>query len=198
MKTIIKNILSQIGSIASLVGLLYTIKDTNIPFTGWQWFLLFISITFFIISIVIIVIDYNENKPLIFKNKIEIRNYMFSCIEKSGHTVIFTRDMSWVCDKQMEDMLNNKAQNGELTICLPKRIQKVIEYENSGAKIIEYARLNLIPQSRFTISNYGRQDAKIAVGSSISNGKHLIEEFGNGEHPYFYVANDLINILGLI
>jgi hypothetical protein len=81
---------------------------------------------------------------------------------------------------------------------LPSKITKVDEFEKSGATIVVYQSLNYTPLSRFTITNYGRDDAKVAVGKSMSNGNHLIEVYGNGEHPYFQVANDLINVINSI
>ena len=49
--------------------------------------------------------------------------------------------------------------------------------------------------SRFTITNFGREDAKIAVGKSLENNIHMIEEYKNGELPFFHVASDLVNLL---
>lgn len=191
----IKNILSQIGSIASLCGLIFTLKTDQQSFGGWQWFLVFISILFFIISIYLIISEYLENMPKVFTKKSDIRDYMYNWIKDGGRVVIFTRDLSWVNDDEMRNLLRNKSRNKECIVCMPKKIDKVAEFENEGATVIEYPSLDYTPLSRFTIINYGRDDAKIAVGKSIENGKHLIEEFGNGEHPYFQVANDLVRIL---
>lgn len=188
-------ILSHTGSLASLCGLIFTLKTGNEPFSGWQWFFIFFSISLFLSSIYLIVSDHLASKPKIFKTKPAIRDYMFNWINLGGRVVIFTRDMSWVNDEDMRDMLRNKARRNECIICLPQRIDKVNELEKEGATIIEYSKLNYVPRSRFTIANYGREDAKIAVGKSIDNGKHLIEEYGNGDHPYFQVANDLVRIL---
>ncbi len=195
MKKLIINILTQLGTLTSLIGLIFTLKSNSNDFNGWQWGLLFLSIACFAISVWIIISDHNETKPLIFKTQTAIRNYMFSWIESSGRTVIFTRDLSWVNDDEMRDMLKNKASKGDLVICLPNRISKVDDFEKSGAVIVEYSGCNYTPESRFTITNFGRNDARIAVGKTISLNRHLIEEYKSGEHPYFYVANDLVNVL---
>ncbi|NDV42387.1 hypothetical protein [Flagellimonas sediminis] len=191
----IKNILSQIGSIASLCGLIFSLKTDQQSFGGWQWFLVFISILFFIVSIYLIVSEYLSNKPKMYTKKSDIRDYMYNWIKNGGRVVIFTRDMSWVNDEEMKNLLRNKSRGKECIICMPNKIDKVVEFESEGATVIEYSSLDYTPLSRFTITNYGRYDAKIAVGKSLGNGKHLIEEFGNGEHPYFQVANDLVRIL---
>ncbi|MFN8712730.1 MAG: hypothetical protein ACK5Z2_07740 [Bacteroidota bacterium] len=122
----ITNILSQIGSIASLIGLLFTIKNPDSSFNGWQWFLLFLSIVLFLVAVILVVWEYVAKKPMILKNSKGIRDYMYNWIENGGRTVIFTRDLSWVSDDQMKDMLNNKARRGELTICLPTQLSKII------------------------------------------------------------------------
>ena len=191
----IKNILSQIGTLASLIGLVYTLKSDEENLNGFQWFLLFISFSLFGISIYWIIKEHLSHQPKVFNNRTDIRNYMYSWINNGGRVVIFTRDLSWVNDDEMKTLLKNKSEINECIICLPSRIDKVIEFEEAGATIIEYSKLNYVPLSRFTITNYGRDDAKIAVGKSIENGKHIIEQFGNGEHPYFQVANDLVKIL---
>ncbi|MBK8146190.1 MAG: hypothetical protein IPK62_14980 [Bacteroidetes bacterium] len=91
-------------------------------------------------------------------------------------------------------MLKNKATKGDLIICLPKLIDKVLHFQNSGATIIEYSNFDYTPVSRFTITNFGREDAKIAVGKSLENNIHMIEEYKT-EHPFFHVASDLVNLL---
>lgn len=194
LKTI-TNLISQFGCLASLIGLVLSIKSPDSSFNGWHWLLLFLSIVLFFISFGLVIWEYHTKKPLIFKNPQGIRDYMYNWIKNGGRTVIFTRDLSWVSDEEMKDMLNNKSRHCELTICMPNKISKVEEFERSGASIIIYSDVNYTPLSRFTITNYGRDDAKVAVGKSMSNGNHLIEVYGNGEHPYFQVANDLINIL---
>ena len=120
---------------------------------------------------------------------------MYKWIKSSGRTVIFTRDLSWVVDNEMKLMLKNKASEKELIICMPERNKRVIDLEASGAIIIEYGDLDYIPKSRFTITNFDRNDSRIAVGKSVGTNKHMIEEFASGGHPYFYVATDLVNIL---
>ena len=193
--SLVKNLFSHVGSVASLIGLIIATKSPEQNYNGFHWLLIFFSAALFIISIYWIIKEYLSSKSMIFSNKTEIRNYLFEWIKNGSRVVIFTRDMSWVCDDDMRNMLITKSRNNECTICLPKKINKVEEFENNGATIIEYPSIDYVPLSRFTITNFGKDDAKIAVGKSIKNGKHLIEEFGNGEHPFFQVANDLVKIL---
>lgn len=195
MKKILPQLITQIGTLATFLGLALTYNSNFSEYTGWQWFIIFLFVVLFFVSIYLIIEEYYRGKPKEFNNSKEIRDYMYDWIINSGRTVIFTRDMSWVVDDDMIQMLLLKSQKKELIICMPKKIDIVDQFIKSGADLIEYAKFDYIPTSRFTVTNYGRTDAKIAVGHTISSEKHIIEEFKNGEHPYFYVVNDLVNIL---
>ncbi len=195
MSKILPKFLSEFGSVASLIGLIVSLHDSSTPFKGWQWLLIFLSAALFILSTILEMQDFFNNRPKTFSKKEAIRDYMYKWIRNGGRTAIFTRDLSWVSDDEMRNMLGNKAASGELMIFLPARIDKVNALEEQGADIIEYSSFNFVPLSRFTITNFGRDDARIAVGKSVSSNKHIIEEYSNGEHPYFQVANDLLNLL---
>jgi hypothetical protein len=123
-----------------------------------------------------------------------IRDYMYKWISHGGSALIFSRDMSWVRDQDMKDMLYAKARSRELSICLPKHIQLSEELEKQGARVYIYPELDHIPQSRFTIANHTSGDARIAVGRRLAN-NHLIEEFSAGDHPAFYIGKDLIECI---
>ena len=57
-----------------------------------------------------------------------------------------------------------------------------------------YERLHIVPGARFTIVRHGQQDAAVAIGRTES-GVHRIEIFGNGRHPAFAMAEDLVHIV---
>ena len=195
MKSLIKNLFAYLGTVASITGLFFSLKNPDKQLNGWHWTLIILSIGLFILTMIFMIQDFYLNRPKLCKNEREIRDYMYRWISNGGRVVIFTRDMSWVSDQEMIDMLNNKARRNELSICLPNKIPFVNDLEKEGASIIEYPNLNYTPRSRFTIINDGRNDAKVAVGKRVAENKHIIEEFSIGEHPYFNVANDLIRIL---
>jgi len=138
--------------------------------------------------------EYVAHRPIILKTAQQIRDYMFRWISRGGRVAIFSRDMSWVEDDEMKDLLRAKARRDELHICLPTRILLSDDLQKEGAHIHVYPQLNYTPLSRFTIINKGRSDAQLAVGRAIE-GKHLIEEFSLGEHPAFFIADDLIEVV---
>jgi hypothetical protein len=63
-----------------------------------------------------------------------------------------------------------------------------------GARIHTYQRLRHVPRSRFTIVDYGLEGARVAVGAKLG-GRHVIQEFQSGSHPFFAVAEDLVKFL---
>jgi hypothetical protein len=187
MKTI-----SNLSAPASILGFIiaFPFSTTHISFSFFQIACL---VLFGLSSAGIIIYDY-KNRPKRYKNAEEINEYMFRWISNIGRIVIFTRDMTWTNEQRIKDKLIEKSRNKELIVCMPKANEFANELKEKGASIVEYNHLNFEPQSRFTIVQYGRNDAKVAIGKSYKK-YHLIEEFENGDHPLFHVAQDLVNIL---
>lgn len=195
MKKLLLSLLTQVGTFASLLGLLFSLDNKIKNYGTVQWGLSTLAVATLIFSCYIVINDYNKNKPKIYKDRRAIRDYMYNWINKDGRVLIFTRDFSWVDDREMEVLLKKKSEIGELIICLPKRIDKIIQFENLGATVIEYPQIDFTPQSRFTITHYDSANARIAVGKKTNTGDHIIEEYSNGQHPYFHVAIDLVNFI---
>jgi hypothetical protein len=187
-------IISWIGSVASVIGLVATVWPKNQPFTAVLGFLIGIAVFSFGTMLFFDIRDYKRAFPRALKTSQEIGRYMFGWISKGGRVAIFTRDMSWAKDPQLRDLLLTKARHDELTVCLPSKIPLAEELERNGAHVLAYEELGYVPQSRFTIINKDRMDARVAVGRSLERG-HVIEEFSAGDHPVFSVANDLVEIV---
>ena len=81
-----------------------------------------------------------------------------------------------------------------MVVCVDKEIPITKELEKAGGQIITYGALEQVPLSRFTIINYERDGAQVAVGVPSGN-DHLIQEFRSGSHPYFALAADLVKFL---
>lgn len=107
--------------------------------------------------------------------------------------MIFTRDMTWV-DPTVQEILTAKARQRELTICIEHPLTVAEALEKEGAEIICYGELGVVPQSRYTIVDFEKHGARVAVGGAVGN-YHVIQEFRDGEHPFFAVAEDLAKIL---
>ena len=186
MKTI-----SNISAPASILGFLILYFTNHQRLNLYQIIFL---ILFTLASSLIIYLDV-KNKPKSYKNGQQINKYMYNWISNIGRIAIFTRDMSWSNEKRIRDKLLEKARAQELIICMPQANEFADELRRNGARIVEYSQINYTPQSRFTIVRYQRNDSKIAIGRTDENGKHIIQEFGSAQHPLFYVAQDLVNIL---
>lgn len=188
------NLLTVISSYATLIGLIYTLKQPEASLSVFQIFLVVFFIVLCVIFVICEVYIFFSNKKPFYKSNYEIKEYLFSWISKGGRVAIFTRDMSWVDTQKMENLLLEKARNNELYICLPEMIDLTEKLKKEGARIFTYSELNYIPKSRFTIINKDRADSHVAIGRSKDNGI-IVEEFAEGEHPSFSMANDLFEII---
>ena len=108
--------------------------------------------------------------------------------------MIFSRDMSWADDEATRQILLEKAERNELTVCVERSIPLTDELRQSGARIVTYESLGHVPRSRFTIVDFDRDGARVAVGVRVQD-KHVIQEFRSGHHPFFAVAEDLVKFL---
>lgn len=108
--------------------------------------------------------------------------------------MIFSRDMSWTDEKAIRQVLMEKAGRNELTVFLEHPIPLTDELRRQGAQIVTYGALGHVPRSRFTIVDFGREGARVAVGVKVGN-DHVIQEFRSGDHPFFAVAEDLVKLL---
>ena len=122
-----------------------------------------------------------------------INKYLFDWISNGGRVVIWTRNMSWADSHEMMPMLRKKAEEKELIICLPHRIEKSDELESYGAEVIAYEILDS-PSVTFTIVNFARAGSRVAVGRR-SGDKHVIQEYSAEEHPAFHLASDLVQLV---
>ncbi len=123
-----------------------------------------------------------------------IRNYMLHWIAYGGRVAIWTRDMSWAKGDKSQNLLREKAENGELIICLPSHTEFSRELEAKGAQIYVYGQELLSdPSARFTIAFYGRDGSKVAIGRAQAD-KQVVEEFSSGAHPSFQLAYELVQI----
>ncbi len=141
------------------------------------------------------ILSYYKSKPRSYRNNQKINDYMHQWISQEGRVTIFTRDMSWGGDARILRLLRTKASDGDLSVCLPRRIPLTEELEQHGAKIYTYEGLRYEPESRFTIVRKGRMDAQVAIGRRRDGGPHIIEEFSAGHDPVFHLANDLAEII---
>jgi hypothetical protein len=155
-----------------------------------------VPITLIILAAILVVTldirSWRAGRPSRFGSEDAIRDFMFNWISQDGRVTIYTRDMSWAeKEDRIAELLEAKAERGELTLCLPKRIALADRLETHGASVCTYSKLDYAPVSRFTVVRAGREDAQVAIGRQI-DGVHTISTYSRGEHSVFALAEDLL------
>ena len=92
-------------------------------------------------------------------------------------------------------MLKEKAKKNELTLILSFQNNLSKELEKLGAVIIEYGYLDFIPETRFTIVDYGSLRSKVAIGQKDEMEIHRINKYSQSDIPVYYLVNDLIKLV---
>lgn len=194
MTSLIRDIVISIGALTSLVGLVFAVKPSGTDWTGWHTALLIVSLLLGALSMYFDVQKFRSRPIRILPGPAAIRDYMFKWINEAGAVAIFSRDLSWVNDDPMRNLLKEKAAKGELTLALPKSIPFSESLEESGAKTLYYSETDYATRSRFTLVNVGRNDTRLAIGRT-EGGRHIVEEFSAGDHPAFYLAQDMLDLV---
>ena len=156
-------------------------------------FLLFVFCALAILSIAIVLRSDTPTRMYSIDDERGIRDYMFQWIDTGRRVAIWTRDMSWVNDDGMKQMLVRKAKSDELIVCHRRGIPASKLLKDNGAKVVTYGE-DHSSASIFTIVNYESGGSRVAVGMRKGN-QHVIQEYAEGEHPAFYMAKDLVKLV---
>jgi hypothetical protein len=194
MSRLIRDMIISIGALASLVGLVFAVRPRGAPWSPLDIFLLVLALLLGCVSVYLDVVKYQSRQVRVFKGQRAIRDYMYQWINNAGGVAIFTRDLSWVNDDEVETLLKAKAKKGDLTLVLPRPIKLSRQLETSGASVLYYPTIDYVIKSRFTVINTGRADTRVAIGRTEGT-KHFVEEFSAGDHPAFYLADDMLQIM---
>ncbi len=194
LSILVVELIAVIGSIASLVSLYLFVWPANTPFTFAEGVACAIASCLIVTFGVIRLREYARLKPKTYHTKKAIRDYMYRWISSGERVAVFSRDMTWVDDDDMRELLRRKARKGELILCLPHAIALSTELGRLGTEIHVYPELDFIPSSRFTIINVGRHDSQVAMGRRIG-AVHTIQEVAVGHDPLFALADDLVSVI---
>jgi hypothetical protein len=180
------------ASLASLLGLLIPFLPAPVKLPGWAVALL-VSAAFFFIVLVVLEFHAHRGRRVYATTDSEgIKRYMHNWIEHGGRVAIWTRDMSWAQNAETKKLLNTKAAQKELILCLPEVNDLARELQEAGAEVLAYGAERLeSPASRFTIAFFGRDGSRVAVGRAEGD-THVIDEFEAHGHPAFHLASDLV------
>lgn len=190
----VKTIGSSLVSAATVVELLRTYLPSG-AYPPKTWFLLILGGVCFV-ALLCFELSARGNRHVYKHDDTKgIKSYMHDWIGKGGRVAIWTRDMSWANSADTMRLLRDKATKKELILCLPKHTAASTELLAAGAEVCEYG-VNFLeaPASRFTIVSFGRDGARVAIGRQDGDA-HVIDEFHAGDHPAYYLAEDLISIV---
>ena len=190
---LVQRLLALAGSVASLVGVLIIFLPRELP---WWAITLLASSAFFLAVLVFLEVAARRGRHVFAKaDSAGIKGYLHDWIEHGGRVAIWTRDMSWAHNAETRRLLLDKAGRGELILCLPESIELSRELAAAGAEVCSYGAVRLeSPASRFTIAFFGRGGSRVAVGHEVGHA-HVIDEFEPGQHPAFYLAEDLVALV---
>lgn len=195
VRPLLGRVVSVVFSEASLVALILTIEPKT-GLTGWGIAAVTGSILLGCLYIASDTVSTLRHAPRRYganqRQERRIKRFMLRWIKHGGRIVIFSRDLTWV-DSEVKDLLLRKALADELTIVVPRETALITELREAGAAVVRYD-VNYVIKSRFTIVNYGREGAEVAVGRRV-DGAHVIETFAQGGDAVYSLAEDLLEIL---
>lgn len=184
-----------IGNLGAIVTALSVVFGMNSPLLIQV--ILWVLVAVAIITIIIDVRNFNTKKPLRFTpNSKEVKEYMCTWLKSGGRAAVFSRDLSWAeRNSEAEKILKEKAKRGELVLFVHVQTEIVSELQKLGANVHQYHK-TFEPKARFTIVDYGRDGARLAIGL-VEDKKHTIREY-DARHPnVMALANDLVTLAQL-
>ncbi len=193
MQQLVVALIAQLSAYASILGLYFTVAPPGIWRPDWHWIVIGVMGVAVLLGIGSEIRTYNRHRLRSYSSK-QINRYMCRWISQPGHTVIFSRDLSWGAEPRSKSSLIDKARKGELRICLHHETALSTELRSYGAKIVLYGSSGHSPKARFTIVGHGRDGSRVAIGAQ-KDGRHVVYEYSAGEHPAYAIAEDLAQII---
>lgn len=190
---LVARIVGLLGTLCSILGLAFTLK----PFSDWGgggYALLSLGVMCAIAVILMEVGSTKSRRVFPRSDSRRIRDYMAEWIGQSGPVVIWTRDHSWVDDDKMRSLLFQKAESGELTLCVPKATDLTTELETVGAEVVAHGLAD--PGVRFTIVDANKGDFAVALARPAGR-QHVIEEY-TSEHASASLARDMVALARVV
>ncbi len=184
--------ISQFASYASIFGLYLTIRPFTAERPPSEWFIFAVATVFAVFSIGYSLYEHFRNAPKKCKDHHDVERFMGAWVDTPGTVSIFSRDMTWANKDWIVAILEKKASASELVLHLQSETTNSKRLQAAGAKVHYYGDIDYVPGSRFTMVRYGRNDACLAIGTSVD--AHTIYKFRNG-HPLFALARDLTEVI---
>ncbi|HEY1475432.1 MAG TPA: hypothetical protein VGF53_15260 [Pseudolabrys sp.] len=105
-----RNLISAIGSYASLVGLYLAIRPPQAPLSSPEDFLIACSLLFIAWHLYLEIRSLMVDRPKIYRDDNGTMQFMKAWISSGGRATVLSRDMSWV-NSEIEEILKNLLVN---------------------------------------------------------------------------------------
>lgn len=173
-------IIGWVGSAATLWAFFH--EDDRASGLYWMGLVVVLAVTILYICVQVAAYRKESKKIRIHPTEEKVNQYLYDWLKKSGHTVIFTRDFSWVrCTDKMWELLKSKAKKNNLIVCLKKQTADTDALKQEGAEIYVHDVDGL--QSRFIIAGYRTRSPRITVGSKNDRGSFVNEQYNMQSSP---------------
>jgi hypothetical protein len=183
--------ISTMGTVITAASVMLA-SNTSIPFIIQA--LLFGLILLALILSIADAAYYWRARPKHFAlNSKPIKKYMANWLNSGGRSAVFSRDLSWADEDSVANLLQEKAHRRELIIFVGRQTELTRSLIDLGAEVFNYNNLHFVPKARFTIVDYEKEGARLAIGFQ-ENGTHVIYEYGPRDHAMMALAGDLVNL----
>jgi hypothetical protein len=181
-----------VGSLGTVVTALSVVFSMSSPLLIKIVLWLLVAIAAY--TVVIDVKSFSAKRPKRFiPNSEKVNGYMCKWLNSGGRVAVFSRDLSWAQkNSKAEEILQNKAKNGELVLFVKVQTALTDQLKSLGAQVNQYPE-SFVPKARFTVVDYEKDGARLAIGL-VEDNMHTIREYDTRHPNVMALANDLISL----
>lgn len=188
-----ESILKAIAQLSSMVGLVAAWDQLSPKISSAGSIAIFVVVVLSFVAVGLEIRSFLKNRPTTFApNSPDITRYMCKFLRSGGRAAIFSRDMSWAKNGDVGSVLSQKAQLAELTLVVGKEAPHIEQLMQDGANVYRYNTDQFTPQARFTIIEYEKMGATIAIGYRNTKNQHVIREYRVDDPAVVALASDLV------
>ena len=188
----LRNVFLLVASASSVIALLVNILPDIDEIPLWGIALISAAALFAALLVILEMLERPQRRIFRKQDTDGVLKYMHDWIKHGGRVAIWSRDMSWANNEETKKLLECKAQRDELLLLLPTANPLSRQLASFGAEVIYYGTTRLeSPESRFTLTQYGKDGGSVAIGRARGD-THVIDEFHASDHPAYHIAADLI------
>lgn len=182
-------VLTFIAALISYLGVNEKTKLIRISFIVFCVLILFLVILIWLFYLKTLPKSYSEKK---------VKEYLEKLYRKSGPCYIFSQgSLSWLDYGTINQSLNKKCKEKQLTVIVPSKNSKTNILENQKANIYTFRELNTNNFASWSIINPSGKDPKVAIGYE-RNGKHFITEYANSNDDVIKISTMFADVLDSI